>query len=388
MATYGNGVHYYYSTMSGASVLSGNGGSLINVIKSCLIDGFGSEVAQGSWVVAFEATHKIALRSTDTNGTQFFLRIDDSDVRYAVVVGYETMSDIDTGSGAFNEDRYWRKALSDGYSPYPWNLIADSRAFYLFSYWNQSNPSNGEGYFFGDIVSRMDGVDNYNCALIAARNTTYTGVGGSSGLDSSFWAVNVDSPNNNHWLARGYTQTGSPVTFSKYSHDLNGTVMGGVGSGVVYPDKVNNEFLVHPIDIFESHTKAFRGKMPGLFAPMAFRTPPGGTVVTVEGIGSVLCIRLAYSNNDHGRAAINLTGPWRDDGHLSISGVVTELMVPGAYRVNLFRQSDMQLVKTTWSDGSGAYAFTGLNSQKYVVMAIDHTSPLRSPAIQDNVVPS
>lgn len=75
-------------------------------------------------------------------------------------------------------------------------------------------------------------------------------------------------------------------------------------------------------------------------------------------------------------------------GTLGIAGKVTELNRPGAYRVRLYDQERGTLLASTVATPQGAYAFEGLNEKPKVVVAFDHTNPLRPPAIRDRVVPS
>lgn len=77
-----------------------------------------------------------------------------------------------------------------------------------------------------------------------------------------------------------------------------------------------------------------------------------------------------------------------DGGAYGISGTITELLVPGVYRVMLHDQRTGRCIRETWSASDGSYAFTYLNQTPKYVIAFDHTSPVQYAAIQDNVVPS
>lgn len=75
-------------------------------------------------------------------------------------------------------------------------------------------------------------------------------------------------------------------------------------------------------------------------------------------------------------------------GVLGINGTITEFLVPGSYNVRLYDQENGRLIKSTWSDVAGHYAFTHLNTRKMYVIAFDHTTPLQNAVILDKVVPS
>jgi hypothetical protein len=383
MATLGvSDVHYYHSTMSGAPVFQRTVGCMIAVLDACLINGFGSQLPQGSWQKVYTGTNKAVYRSTDTDGTQRYLRVDDTSTSNAKFVGYEAMTNVDTGTGAFPTSAQ----ITTGYTvekPFAtrkWTLFADSRAFYIFVVFN--DPIYDYGYdnncAFGDIVSYIPG-DAYHCHLV-----------GWSSEELLIWASGRAKSG---YFPRSYAQTGTSVLYTRYASRLQDLI--GQGGGV-YPPAAGNQLIVSPVLCHES--SRIRGQLPGLYSPfinLASYTaalPLHGTIVenNVRGFENrkffLQSISRAPTNSF--LAAIDITGPWRDDGSLSIEGKVTEKLVPGAYRVQLYRQSDMGLLKTTWSAANGDYSFTGLKNQKYVVVAVDHTDPLRSAAIKSDVIPS
>lgn len=78
----------------------------------------------------------------------------------------------------------------------------------------------------------------------------------------------------------------------------------------------------------------------------------------------------------------------RRPGNLGIYGKVSEVGVPGAYRVLLYDQLSGSAIAETWSDVNGDYSFTGLTATSKKVVAIDHTDPLRGEAVALDVIPS
>lgn len=401
MATQGvSDVHYYGSTMAGAPTLGREvAGDINRILKACLITGFGDEAPQGDWEIAYEDVDNnlLVLRSLDPGSTRMYLYVDGSNGDAARVCGYETMTAIDEGVnqwGLESGDLLYMRTAADIFGvepPSPWRLFADSQCFYFFSYFRSATPFDAEGYYFGDYLADDPLNDAHNCAIIAS--TVQTPYPGGNAFDTNNFHQN-NTHSSGQLIARNYGSAtpGGAEFFKASSAYCNGPMGGWISVQPAYPDAIFSSIRLEKIKVVQNSGKLVRGYMPGWYMPLVYKTPDDGVIVSdsPDAPGrSVLVIRLGFgSSGNYGRAAIDITGPWRDDGHLGIAGVVTELMVPGAYQVKLFRQSDMQLVKTTWSDGSGAYAFTGLKNQKYVVMAIDHTDPLRSPAIQDNVIPS
>src|SRR5574337_1555206 len=91
-------VNVYRSSDASAPVLTGQAGSLITVLDACLISGYGSKSPAG-WVKPYSGTNLAAYRAA--TGNQFYFRVDDSGTVEARISGYETMSDVNTGTGQF-----------------------------------------------------------------------------------------------------------------------------------------------------------------------------------------------------------------------------------------------------------------------------------------------
>ncbi|BCL59975.1 hypothetical protein DGMP_06680 [Desulfomarina profundi] len=162
----------------------GNGarGSLINILKACLVDGYGSKQAAG-WTMPFvnAAGSQAAFRNNPTSGTGFFLHVDnESPTDYYQyqnkIQAYESMSDYQTGLGQFNSGTQWyflpSTVVNGDASPRPWLIIADDRCFYLWSWASKTDNTVGAAdyqtpfLFFGDIICR-DQNDTWGCVLNA-----------------------------------------------------------------------------------------------------------------------------------------------------------------------------------------------------------------------------
>lgn len=253
----------------------------------------------------FSGTNKAVYRADDIASTRLYLRVDDaSDAQWAYLVGYESMSDVDTGTGAFpsSGEVYAYKSSAASATQRDWVLIGDSRAFFLFeksdgTYWPGS-------IFFGDLIPYKD-TDVYHCALVGHYVKVNT--------QNTF--VTLQTPDlDGHYLARAYTQLGTALKFSKGSHRLMSYL--GNNPTLLYPDSVTNGFLASPVEIWEGGGIYPRGLWPGLYCPLHYYTAAGlahGTVIdSVAGLtGDRSCwIQAAHSNSQY-RAAIDLTGPWR-----------------------------------------------------------------------------
>lgn len=74
-------------------------------------------------------------------------------------------------------------------------------------------------------------------------------------------------------------------------------------------------------------------------------------------------------------------------GVRQITGITTELSVPGSYQVRIYDRITGRLVEETWSASDGTFTVTGLANRLYTAIAIDHTDPLRNAAIVDFITP-
>lgn len=142
-----------------------------------------AKVAPAGWEKVFSGTNLAAYRSTDITGTRQYLRVDDTGTTNVRVVGYESMSDVNTGVGPFpsapqiSGGGYWPAASSANATARAWTLVADSRVIKVHFHTATTNLGiSGCVWGFGDFTSLKSG-DTYACALqcaatdIAASNS-------------------------------------------------------------------------------------------------------------------------------------------------------------------------------------------------------------------------
>lgn len=88
---------------------------------------------------------------------------------------------------------------------------------------------------------------------------------------------------------------------------------------------------------------------------------------------------------------LNLMIRWdvQDGGASQITGTVTELSVPGPYRVRLFDRQSARCLRETWSAADGAYSFTYIayRMNGYFAIAYDHGDLPLNAAIADLITP-
>jgi len=248
---------------------------------------------------AFSGTNKAAYRSLDVASTQLYLRVDDTGTTNARVRGYETMSDVDTGTGPFPTDAqqsggsYLYKSSVASSATRSWALYSDGRIVYFFCDADANARYTG-GVVFGDIDSYVSG-DAYHCVLIGAA---------SNNNPCYLYALNSQ---NYSYLARSYTQVGGSINSARYSHGKSS----GLGAGgQLYPSGADNNIHLWPVECWDGSTLA-RGMMPGVWNPIHNATIQHGLII--EDIpsfpGRTLLIQVTGSASY--QCAMDITGPWR-----------------------------------------------------------------------------
>lgn len=283
-----------------------------------------AKIAPLGWTKPFSGTNKAAYLPK-ASYVQCYLRVlDDSSTptsangRWAKLRGYESMSDVDTGTGPFpdttqaaNALSCWKSSTSDS-TARPWWLAGDGGIFYFGLAALASASGVYGGYAFGDINSLKSG-DGYSSLLSAW----------SAGVDTL--PVNYNSPGSmffstmggytatqiGKYLARTYTQLGTAVAAGFIGDNGFSTVMGG--SGPTYPHPPDNGLLFAPVGVVESSALRSRA-LPGLYAPL--HANPLALLATVTDVpdlpGRTLqAFGLSTATISAAQCLIDITGPWR-----------------------------------------------------------------------------
>jgi hypothetical protein len=208
------------------------------------------------------------------------------------VVGYETMSDVNTGTGPFptagqqSGGLYMAKSSTADATARAWVIIADSKCFYM---WVGKDRASVTGvlsteyhpmFRFGDFYSYKAG-DAYNCSIIGATTAVmYTEFGRCmANINAS---ATVGS-----YAARSYTQTGGSVVLSHLCEVAMaaGTSSMGSSSYIAYPDPVSGAMLLARVMLVESGN-IVRGHLHGVWNPL--HNMPGSHADTFGGSGELL----------------------------------------------------------------------------------------------------
>ncbi len=195
----------YRSTDSGAPVLDGTVGSLVSLVRACLVGtagvAYGSKAAAG-WTEPFTGTNKAAFRnSLAAGGTGVYVRIDDNGSgslggREAFLRIYKTMSDVDTGT----DPTPTVAQLTNGYTivksdtassaARPWILWADETSVHMWighisttldPAMAAANSKRQSTWGAGDFESYLPG-DGFPCFVYGNYTSQNSGATGSVGL--------------------------------------------------------------------------------------------------------------------------------------------------------------------------------------------------------------
>lgn len=264
----------------------------------------------GGWSKAFAGTNKAVYRTDDVASPRHYLRIDDTSTQYTRARGYETMTDIDTGSGLFPTTAQlangltWCKSTAADSTARAWVVVGDGRAFWLFKQFNTAHGFDLCGW--GDLVAYQPG-DQYATFLIGSETAS----------PANAWDGRTPTNANNgettgRFMARAFHATGSAVKFGMVGHGLMTTL--GVSGGVAFPNLADGSLLLSGVMVVESGT--VRGTLPGLWQPL--HPTPLTHLDRLAGLSvngqarDVAMIELSdTAAATRGRVAVDLSGAWR-----------------------------------------------------------------------------
>lgn len=285
------------------------------------------KVAPLGWIKAFSGTNKAAykvdaVKYPDTTGC--LIRFDDSISDYNTrLAGFESMSDIDAGTGQFPTDGQMPNGLwllksdtSDATAYRPWFLVGDGRIFYFGISSYDSDPMYGGPCWaaFGEYKSVTSG-DAFN--FVVAGNASSDS---AAGPDPSRAFCNA-SRSSEQYLARSYDGLSGSASFTARSWPTIYSVSGEDAAPLAYPNGPNNGLYLCPLDILESNDYGahHRGTYPGvLMLPHRVGNrivPDRQTAVLDNEIagfeGRVIgFFPTPISPDRRGVVAFDLTGPW------------------------------------------------------------------------------
>lgn len=236
-----------------------------------------SRTASAGWTKEYTGTNVAAYRQGGATNKRY-IQFSDNVTTSSRVVGYETMTGIDTGTGPFptsiqaSGGLYWNKSSSaDSINARNWIIVADDRTFYM---WVQCAADMGYTslytFSFGDFDSVKEG-DAYNqliCAdygVVSYSQSFFT-------MLSTYYASVTNASAIGLYGCRSFSQIGSSVAMGKVGdYSKSGQSYMGVG-GMIYPLPTDGGLYLSPVTIIEGSTNGamsvIRGAMRGLWIPL------------------------------------------------------------------------------------------------------------------------
>ncbi len=322
-------VRVYSSSDVGAPVLRGNTpGDFINVLDKCLVTGYGEKQPAG-WSKPFSGVNVAAFQQGEgSNG--MFLRIDDTSTatsyRAARVVGYENMTDVNTGLPAPFPDNlqmpggfYWHQQYSTQGNladPRPWTIIADEAFFWLLlkNLPSQSDDKyNQEAYCFGDIIPLKPGDTTHT--ILTGGTTSNAASSGDSYMWNDTSMSNTLAGSRALYFARSFTNLGGAARGGWAGDAIRGS--GEWGQGYLqYPHGPDGGLYLSPVLVHENAGSPYnvRGILPGAWKPLHYGDNVFRPYQTIEGQGDLqgrTFMIHAQGGATPGYAFLEISDTWR-----------------------------------------------------------------------------
>lgn len=289
------------------------------------------KLAPAGWNKPFSGTNLAAYQSSNVDSTKTFLRVDDTAAQNATVRAYESLSDINTGTGlcptvAAAANVYWCKANASAGASRPWIIVADDKTLWIKVCTVPSGSQNcGVIYGAGDIKSRKPS-DAYNFVLFGPTSDASTSATTGAALNY-FGLAHADYLNEySGWILRSSTGIGGSILCSKgnesYAIPYNGGLAAGsYESGIagvfVYPNTADNALLLSRYGVKE--ITALRGSLRGpLYCPQTLPSSGFAALTLIDGQGDMAGRKLMVVNGntpntstfDNRTVFFDVTGPW------------------------------------------------------------------------------
>lgn len=268
-------VIYSSSDPSGPGVLTGQVGTLIALLKACLVDGYAGKAAAG-WSQPVATSGNIGSFKNGAGSTGLGFVLNDngpngtSTYKEAWATGWESVagvgSPVGSGSGQFPTAAQLltsghvvirKSASADGVGR-SWILAADAMTMHLFIYGGDAQ-SPYTGFSFGDIFSLKTTADNYRCLIIgnSVENSANGGVYITQSVSNTALA--------GHFMARSYGGAGTSILIGKHG-DASNTSSAATLDGIMQaPNGPDTGYYLSPLWITESVGVITRGRMRGLY---------------------------------------------------------------------------------------------------------------------------
>lgn len=285
------------------------------------------KMAPAGWLKAFGGTNLAAYKSADPTSTRCLLRVDDTGTTIARVIGYETMTDVSTGTGPFPTQAtvagggYWGKSGTANSTANRWFIAADSKFFILHvAPMIGNSPVIAQGWTrcFGDMIAYRPSGDAFAC-VIGYSDSSNVSSHFSGGLDSAnSGTANFSSP-------RAHTGLGSTLGLYSLPFVGNQSAISGLDNMFgSFPSVVDGSLrLSKRFFSWAVSSAPPRGEVPGIHHvsqsetfttfPFATRTVGSGALAgrSLFALNPGSTLGSGVSNSNTGVSFVDITGPWR-----------------------------------------------------------------------------
>lgn len=282
---------------------------------------------QTSWQKVFAGTNKAAYRSNHVQSNGHFLRIDDTGTTTCRVRGYESMTDVDTGTGPFPTDAQmsgggylWKSTVASATAS-PYRIFCDERFLVLAiaagvvgSSIQKAAPPRG----FGDPIALAPGGDGWATLICAAGSSS-----SAPGTASFVNGASIGSATAGMTLSPRLV-TGLGGSVANRCAPFTGTLAGTSGADAslgTMPSQVDGQIKTSKMFAMDAATGAPRSVVPGvLFIPQSGYSGVlnDGDILdgAVDLSGRKLMVvfdsgSASGSFTPQGAYLVDITGPWR-----------------------------------------------------------------------------
>ena len=274
----------------------------------------------GGWVKVFAGVNKAVYQSTDVQGARFFYRVDDTGTTAARVRGYESMTDVDTGTGPFPTDAqisgggYVLKSSNANATAVRYDFFADLR-FFIFAicptFSANTNYTGAPARGWGDTLPLRPAGDVYS-ACCSVSDTAGATAYGSFDLNTSGSA--------SIYLARASTGLGGSVRANALAYVGAAGQSGFSATLGAFPSSIDGEMKTSRRYVDSGDGATPRANIPGIFhipqSGLNLSVAPRDTFDgTGDNAGRILYAVGGYSGSmsspPTGIYLVDITGPWR-----------------------------------------------------------------------------
>lgn len=240
-------------------------------------------MAPAGWTKPFNKTNVAVYRSPNVQSSRCFLRVDDTQGRFARVRSFESMVDVDSGVGPCPRDSqvsgglFWLKSNSATTGGRAWTVIADDRCVYVkINCHGSSGHLSGVTYGAGDFIPSRSSDAFAFFVFGASVDDSASSSRRAYGLARSNYA-GFSTENTGFYIQKSFTGIGASVPGGKYqeSHAIrtNSAADGYSGDlasgGFSFPNGPDNTLVISRYGVFEGLVEfsnialAQRGTLPG-----------------------------------------------------------------------------------------------------------------------------